>query len=114
MNQSVKEHVALSPIKETDRIAALQNELEKVNAKFNYQQEKSKNQGKDFFEVTGKVQINQPKFETYEDHRMAMAFAPLAMFGPIQVHEPMVVVKSYPNFWKDINDIGFDINSEKN
>jgi len=40
---------------------------------------------------------------------MAMAFAPLAMYGPIEVEHPMVVVKSYPDFWEDFKKLGFEI-----
>lgn len=96
-------------IKETDRIAALQNELSKVNAAFNFQNEKSGRQSKEFFEVTGKAEVSNPVFETYEDHRMAMAFAPFAMFGPVQIKDPKVVAKSYPNYWKDLSSIGFEL-----
>jgi 3-phosphoshikimate 1-carboxyvinyltransferase len=46
---------------------------------------------------------------TYDDHRMAMAFAPLAMLMDVVIEEPNVVVKSYPSFWEDINLI---LNSE--
>jgi len=94
-------------IKETDRIAALQNELGKLGASFNLQEEKSKAADKEYFLVDGKASIGTPVFETYEDHRMAMAFAPLAMMGSIEVEEPMVVVKSYPHFWEDLESLGF-------
>ncbi len=49
-----------------------------------------------------------PLFHTYEDHRMAMAFAPLAMLAPIQIADPAVVEKSYPGFWRDLERIGFE------
>jgi 3-phosphoshikimate 1-carboxyvinyltransferase len=42
---------------------------------------------------------------TYEDHRMAMAFAPAAMVAPLSIEEPHVVSKSYPNFWSDFDKI---------
>lgn len=48
--------------------------------------------------------------ETYNDHRMAMAFAPLAMKVPIEILEADVVTKSYRNFWKDLQQIGFQLN----
>ena len=38
---------------------------------------------------------------TYNDHRMAMCFAPFALIAPLEFEDPMVVVKSFPNFWKD-------------
>ena len=47
---------------------------------------------------------------TYEDHRMAMAFAPLALkLNEIKIEEPNVVTKSYPMFWKDLEKSGFEI-----
>ena len=46
-------------------------------------------------------------FETYEDHRMAMAFAPLALLSPVVIHDPQVVQKSYPSFWEDLEKAGF-------
>jgi 3-phosphoshikimate 1-carboxyvinyltransferase len=87
-------------IKETDRIAAIQNELRKFGA--------------DMVEVTSGVfeiqsaglAVNGQEIETYEDHRMAMAFAPLAMRGPLTVAEPSVVRKSYPSFWRELAQVG--------
>ncbi|MEM1215527.1 MAG: 3-phosphoshikimate 1-carboxyvinyltransferase [Bacteroidota bacterium] len=97
-------------IKETDRIAALKTELAKVNAflaklppRFS-----KKNPEKEFYLVEEKAQWDTPPtFATYEDHRMAMAFAPLALLGPITVAEPLVVGKSYPDFWRDLAHLGF-------
>ena len=48
--------------------------------------------------------------ETYNDHRMAMAFAPLAMKIPIEILDADVVTKSYRNFWEDMQKIGFQFN----
>jgi len=49
--------------------------------------------------------------KTYEDHRMAMAFAPLALvFNQLTIEEPEVVEKSYPLFWKHLEQVGFKIN----
>lgn len=95
-------------IKETDRIAALHQELAKVQVGFNRSQEMEKEE-KEYFAVSGKADIVLPTFATYEDHRMAMAFAPLAMQAPIQVEEPMVVVKSYPHFWEDLEKLDFQV-----
>ena len=97
-------------IKETDRIAALQTELGKVQsylsklpARFS-----KKYPEKEYYMVEGKAQWSDaPIFATYEDHRMAMAFAPLAMYGPITVAEPLVVGKSYPDFWRDLASLEF-------
>jgi len=96
-------------IKETDRITALQNELAKVSASFTFQKYKSEKTGKEYFELSETAKVNAPVFETYEDHRMAMAFAPLAMLGRIEVEEPMVVVKSYPRYWEDLERLGFEV-----
>lgn len=98
-------------IKETDRIKALQNELGKIGgflsklpARF------SPKSNKEFFMVEGKASLDtEPTFATYEDHRMAMAFAPLAMLGKIQIEEPMVVIKSYPAFYEDLELLGFEV-----
>lgn len=94
-------------IKETDRTKALQQELAKVGVDF---------QGdKDVWTIsfpTPKVELSTypiPTIKTYHDHRMAMAFAPLAIKLPqgLQILDPMVVTKSYPIFWEDIAKIGF-------
>lgn len=92
-------------IKETDRIMALEQELAKVGVKV-YEDP----QAKDYFIVEGRATVDgEPQFDTYEDHRMAMAFAPLAMLGTIKIAEPMVVVKSYPDFYKDLVKLGFEV-----
>jgi 3-phosphoshikimate 1-carboxyvinyltransferase len=97
-------------IKETDRIAALQNELQKVQVFFSKLPPKfSKKSDKTFYMTEGKAVVDNPTFETYEDHRMAMAFAPLALLGNINIEKPMVVVKSYPDFYKDFETLGFVI-----
>lgn len=92
-------------IKETDRIAALQNEIAKYGAKFI-------EDGGTYHLFT--EDVNDPgliEIETYEDHRMAMAFAPLALvFKKINILEPHVVEKSYPTFWKDLSQHGFNLN----
>ena len=70
--------------KETDRITAVENEL---------------------------LKLNTPKIiETYNDHRMAMSFAPLCLkYGKLQINNAEVVSKSYPNFWEDLKKGGFKI-----
>lgn len=92
-------------IKETDRIAALQNELAKCNATISETKP-------GMLEWDGKDDIyynNQP-FHTYDDHRMAMALAPAAMaFSKIAIDDPEVVVKSYPGYWIDLEKAGFTI-----
>ena len=94
-------------IKETDRIAALQQELSKVGGGLT-------DEGDGLFQVIPAENITgQPVFATYEDHRMAMAFAPLALLTPIVIEEPSVVKKSYPHFWRDLAEMGFTVQLEK-
>lgn len=90
-------------IKETDRILALQNELKKFNASLN-------DIGEGWFEVVPSANI--PKnitIHTYDDHRMAMAFAPLAFVSDLVIEEPSVVNKSYPGYWNDLKKAGFGV-----
>jgi 3-phosphoshikimate 1-carboxyvinyltransferase len=86
-------------IKETDRIFALQQELKKLGSEL-------KEVEKDhLYEVTTLTDIPTdpvPSIHTYDDHRMAMAFAPVGMVSPILIEEPGVVVKSYPGYWNDL------------
>ncbi len=94
-------------IKETDRILAIQQELQKVNSNLI---ELPPTGGRTYYQTQGKTLFSgTPAFETYEDHRMAMAFAPLGMQHSIQINEPDVVVKSYPDFWKDLTRLGFEV-----
>ncbi len=93
-------------IKETDRIAALQQELRKIGGDL-------ADRGNGLFQVVPATRIvGNPVFETYEDHRMAMAFAPLALITPIGIEEPSVVRKSYPGFWQDLTQVGFTIQQD--
>lgn len=99
-------------IKETDRITALQNELMKVGVFFNLLPPKfAKKSGLEYYMIEGKAAEPEetPDFDTYKDHRMAMAFAPLGMLFPIIINEPDVVSKSYPGYWKDLESLGFGI-----
>ncbi len=91
-------------IKETDRIAALQNELAKINANMVEVEPGT-------CEITpGDYQnINEVSIKTYEDHRMAMAFAPLATKMNIIIEEPEVADKSYPTIWDHFSKAGFKI-----
>ncbi len=100
-------------IKETDRIAALQNELAKVQVFLSKLPTRfAKKSEKEYFMLEGKAVVEgSPVFQTYEDHRMAMAFAPLAMLGEVGIEEPKVVDKSYPAFWVDLKQLGFLIGS---
>ncbi len=90
-------------IKETDRLIALKNEIEKFNV--------------DKVEITkNSITLENNSdlkheviIETYNDHRMAMSFAPLSLLVPIIINDPEVVSKSYVNFWKDLESLGFNI-----
>ena len=89
-------------IKETDRVFALQEELKKLGAQL------KEIQPNHLYEVTLTDDANIPEvpsIHTYDDHRMAMAFAPVGMVKPIIIEEPDVVVKSYPGFWKDLAQV---------
>lgn len=97
-------------IKETDRVAALNIELAKVGVDFEEQADGSCKVNSDSrVGRLGGVRPLAPRFSTYEDHRMAMAFAPLAMIiDEVKIEEPDVVVKSYPDYWKDLASLGFE------
>lgn len=103
-------------IKETDRLVALKTEIEKfggqveitdksLHLKYNklFQSEKSSPPS----EGLGEAEI--VTVATYNDHRMAMAFAPLALKTSLIIEEAMVVSKSYPTFWEDLKSLGFKI-----
>jgi 3-phosphoshikimate 1-carboxyvinyltransferase len=93
-------------IKETDRIEALRNELGKLGFKISADCDGNWI-GWDGTRIpAGK----DPVIETYHDHRMAMAFAPLAIpLGRITISDPMVVTKSYPGYWADLERAGFSV-----
>ncbi|KHJ37274.1 3-phosphoshikimate 1-carboxyvinyltransferase [Pedobacter glucosidilyticus] len=95
-------------IKETDRVAALQNELAKIGVKLI---EENLNYTLD---CSGLHFPDKISIATYEDHRMAMAFAPLASFvKEVEVEEANVVEKSYPSYWEDVKKIGFSLDDLK-
>ncbi|GAB3639443.1 3-phosphoshikimate 1-carboxyvinyltransferase [Spirosoma arcticum] len=85
-------------IKETDRVMALQTELRKIGAEL---VEVEINHRYEIRPLANNV-LSIPHIETYDDHRMAMAFAPVAMQREIVINEPGVVAKSYPSFWDDM------------
>ena len=91
-------------IKETDRIAAMQNELAKVNVQLIEDDEHQWHLSSKDFDLKPET-----SFATYDDHRMAMAFAPLCMLEPIIIQDPGVVAKSYPGFWEDMKRVGIEI-----
>ncbi|MEI6682766.1 MAG: 3-phosphoshikimate 1-carboxyvinyltransferase [Bacteroidota bacterium] len=96
-------------IKETDRLLALKNEISKLGISVELSTHA---------DILSALEIKSSKsslpggltFETYGDHRMAMALAPLALkSGSVKILNPDVVVKSYPHFWKDLQRAGFEI-----
>lgn len=89
-------------IKETKRLNALKNELKKLGANIQVTESSLK-----LFEA--KKIKNNIKIKTYDDHRMAMSFAPLSLKIPIFIENPSVVAKSYPKFWDDLRKAGFVI-----
>ncbi|WP_134089954.1 3-phosphoshikimate 1-carboxyvinyltransferase [Olivibacter sp. XZL3] len=92
-------------IKETDRILALQNELAKFGVELL--------EDKQVYHVktAGRTKPKSTTISTYEDHRMAMAFAPLALvFEELIIEDPAVVGKSYPAFWEHLTNVGFELN----
>lgn len=95
-------------IKETDRIEALITELHKLGYVVSSEQDSILMWNGERCEPD-----LHPVIATYEDHRMAMAFAPAAMLMPeIRIDEPQVVSKSYPGYWEDLKKAGFEIEKE--
>ena len=90
-------------IKETDRLLAMKNELKKMGCDF-YEEDNYWVLEKRSREIDEELSI-----DTYKDHRMAMAFAPLASKKSIIINDPDVVVKSYPTYWEDLKKVGFII-----
>lgn len=94
-------------IKETDRIDALNNEISKFGCSLIESSTGQWVMNADNFEVQHNTTIN-----TYEDHRMAMSFAPLAAKFPLIIEEIEVVNKSYPTFWTDLASVGFELEQQ--
>lgn len=92
-------------IKETDRIAALKYEMSKLGYVLDDSEE-----GVLSWDGTVCEPMEHPEIDTYEDHRMAMAFAPAAIrFPGLRINNPEVVSKSYPGFWNDLRKAGWKI-----
>lgn len=87
-------------IKETDRLEALRIELTKLGASISVTNDSLT------LEPTQEI-LENIAIDTYNDHRMAMAFAPLALRVPIIINNAEVVSKSYPDFWTDLTTLGF-------
>ena len=89
-------------IKETDRLQALQNELVKLGARISTTEAS--------LELDARTVLNAGiSIDTYNDHRMAMAFAPLGMITSLTINDAGVVSKSYPDYWEDLSALSFDI-----
>ncbi|WP_114784142.1 3-phosphoshikimate 1-carboxyvinyltransferase [Botryobacter ruber] len=94
-------------IKETDRIQALQIEVLALGCSFEEVTE-------GVFRLNpGFINSDSFTFRTYEDHRMAMAFAPMALLRPTTILEPSVVRKSYPRYWENLEQVGFELQKEE-
>jgi len=95
-------------IKETDRIYAVDKELSKIGGSLTLS--KTDDTGEEHYGI-GNIHwgADTPRFDTYKDHRMPMSFAPLALLRPIEFDTPEVVSKSYKNYWKDLESLGFVI-----
>lgn len=93
-------------VKETDRLLALKQELEKCGAEVSITPDSIRIEA-----LTSSLTSLIPQIHTYNDHRMAMSFAPLALlFGKLKIDAPEVVHKSYPAFWEDLKSLGFNVN----
>ena len=96
-------------IKETDRVAAMKAELNKVYvALYKIPAKMSGKSGLQYFGQDGTATFMDvpPTFATYHDHRMAMALAPLALLSKVRIEDPLVVGKSYPDFYGDLGKLG--------
>lgn len=94
-------------IKETDRIEALKRELLKLGYVIKDQN------GSELLWDGEQCEPTLEPIDTYEDHRMAMAFAPVAIACPgIRINHPEVVSKSYPHYWDDLQKAGFCIDKQ--
>ena len=89
-------------LKETDRLFALYTELKKLGANIIVTD-------KSLYLSSNSSFINNCSIATYDDHRMAMSFAPLSLKVPLSIQDPSVVSKSYPDFWNDLIQLNFDV-----
>lgn len=91
-------------IKETDRLEALKTELTKLGAEISVTNDSL------HLKASATI-IENVSIATYQDHRMAMSFAPLALKTSITIENAEVVSKSYPTFWEDLKQVGFQFES---
>lgn len=89
-------------VKETDRIRALQTELQKFGGDL---REVIPNELYEVKPIPPSAFGHPQSIHTYDDHRMAMAFAPLAMLTDVIIEEPGVVAKSFPGFWEEVGKL---------
>ncbi len=87
-------------IKETDRLVALEKELGKLGADISVTDKSLHLKASEGNRINADVSI-----DTYDDHRMAMAFAPLAIKVPIRINDAEVVTKSFTDFWSDFESV---------
>ncbi len=93
-------------LKETDRISALQTELKKFGKEFSKEG--------DYYTLKGQFKNSEQTIETYDDHRMVMAFTPLALVcGSVNIQNPETIKKSYPGFWSDLKKCDLMVTSGK-
>jgi 3-phosphoshikimate 1-carboxyvinyltransferase len=91
-------------VKETDRIHALHMELMSCGI------ESVPEPDALFIKGSARVSIKKPRIKTYGDHRMAMAFAPMvSVFGDLEIENPQVVSKSFPNYWEEVAKLGVNM-----
>ena len=90
-------------IKETDRVLAMKNELRKIGGLLN-------EENGTWWLTPGSIPERLETIETYEDHRMAMAFAPVCMIRAITIQDIEVVKKSYPRYWTHLKSVGIIFN----
>ena len=92
-------------IKETDRINALKVEMKKLGYVI-----EDRNDSELLWQGELCKAMDNCAIDTYEDHRMAMSFAPASMkIGRININDPHVVTKSYPHYWEDLKKVGFEL-----
>ena len=95
-------------IKETDRIEALKTELQKLGYVL-----RDENDSELIWDGTRCEPSAAAAIDTYEDHRIALSFAPVSLRQPVVINDPQVVTKSYPHFWNDLRNAGFIIAETK-
>jgi 3-phosphoshikimate 1-carboxyvinyltransferase len=108
--QSLYSGLQTLAIKETDRVKAMKSELKKVNVSlYKIPARMAGKTGVQYFGQEGRAEFvaEPPTFATYHDHRMAMALATLAIRHPVRIEDPDVVKKSYPDFFTDLQTLGF-------